>query len=52
MQNLPLFKGFDPYAMINPKTEHDVIALLNEAISELDNINEHIDNLFSKLDPK
>lgn len=38
--------GFDVYAMVTPRTQDDVIVLLNEALSELDNINMLFDEIF------
>ena len=33
---------FDPYAMVKPKTEEDLLVLLQEASRELDALNEHL----------
>lgn len=40
--------GFDPYAMVNPRTREDVILLLNEALAELAHINDLLDIVFEK----
>lgn len=50
MKHPELFKDFDPYAMVNPKTEGDVIALLDEALAELANIDQHLNILFSNCE--
>lgn len=43
--------GFDLYAMARPKTRADLIALADEALSELQSINEHLDKLFKPEPP-
>jgi hypothetical protein len=40
--------NFDLYAMVNPKNSRDQAAMLNEAISELQNINARLDALLSE----
>lgn len=40
-----ILQKFDPYAMIKPKSEEDILALLDEAISELDNLSDHLRNV-------
>lgn len=45
-----LFSKFDPYAMIHPKTEDDMCALLDEANSEMDNIGQHLQRLTQDLE--
>lgn len=37
---MSVLSKFDAYAMVNPKTEQDFIALLDEANAELDNISQ------------
>ena len=37
--------GFDIYAMVQPKNESDISALLDEALSELDILNTQLNNL-------
>jgi hypothetical protein len=41
---------FDPYAMVHPKTPKDYSALLDEAISEADNLKEHLRALTARLE--
>jgi hypothetical protein len=36
---------FNAYAMVNPKTDEDYIALLDEALAELDNLTEYMNRL-------
>lgn len=43
---MSILSKFDPRAMVNPKTPEDIIALLNEAIFELENINSILDKAF------
>ena len=38
------------YAMIDPQTEDDLISLLNEALSELKNINQILDDMYYSKD--
>lgn len=35
---MSILSKFDAYAMVNPKTKQDIIALLDEANAELDNL--------------
>lgn len=37
---------FDPYAMVCPKTEQDILALLDEAIAEAARLNEILSEIF------
>jgi hypothetical protein len=39
--------GFDIYAMVKPKTKADYIALLEEALSLIQQVNEHLDDVFN-----
>ncbi|WP_162570724.1 hypothetical protein [Variovorax sp. PBL-E5] len=38
--------GFDIYAMVKPKTKADYIALLDEALSLIQQVNEQLDAVF------
>lgn len=38
-------KYFDPLAMIHPKNDRDISAMLDEALAELRSINGHLENL-------
>lgn len=40
--------NFDLYAMIIPKNSRDQVAMLQEAVSELENINSRLDVLLSR----
>lgn len=42
------YLNFNLYAMVNPKSSHDQVAMLKEAISELANINSKLDELLAK----
>lgn len=42
--------NFDIYAMIKPKTDADISAMLDEALAELKNFNRLWDELFDELD--
>lgn len=42
--------GFDIYAMVNPKSEQDVLVLLDEALSELSNIHRILDDLYERCE--
>lgn len=42
--------NFDIYAMVEPKTGADVLALLDEALAELDNINLLLDKLIQNCE--
>ncbi|WP_313332243.1 hypothetical protein [Comamonas sp.] len=44
------FLQFDLYAMTEPKSEKDVIALLDEALYELSNLHAHMDTLFARCE--
>ena len=39
--------NFDIYTLVNPKDSRDMVAMLNEALDELENINSIIDKLLS-----
>jgi hypothetical protein len=43
---------FDIYAMVKPKTEADILALLAEARSELQRVNAHFKALHDSLKPR
>ena len=40
---------FDLYALVKPKTKADVAALAEEALNELENINEHLDSILKSI---
>lgn len=42
---MSILDKFDPYAMINPKTEEDFLALLDELHAEADNLTDILDRL-------
>lgn len=42
--------GFDIYAMVNPKSEQDVLNLLDEALSELGNIHRILDDVYARCE--
>lgn len=42
---MSILNKFDPYAMINPKTEEDFLALLDELNAEADNLTDILDRL-------
>jgi len=44
--------GFDIYAFVNPKTKEDYSALLDEALREADNINQHLKKMEGFLESK
>lgn len=39
------FTYFDPFAMIQPKDDRDMSAMLDEALAELRSINSHLTDL-------
>lgn len=39
---------FDPFAMIHPKNDRDIAAMLDEALAELKSINAHIGALLTE----
>lgn len=41
---------FDIYAMVDPKTDGDIIALLQEACRELDNLNKYLEELYEIME--
>lgn len=45
-----LLDTFDPYAMVQPKSEADVLALLDEAIAEAQNLNMLLDASLGSLE--
>jgi hypothetical protein len=40
--------NFDPFAMIHPKNDRDIAAILDEALAELRSINANLDNLLAE----
>ena len=53
MKHPELFKDFDPYAMAKPKTREDVIALLREMNSMLEDMLVLWESVFTlKKDPQ
>lgn len=39
--------NFDIYAMVQPKTSGDLVMILNEALSEIENINAALDEILA-----
>lgn len=44
--------NFNIYAFVKPTTPEEYVALLNEALSELDSLSKHIDDVTNSLNEK
>jgi len=42
--NKTILTKFDPYAMVNPKSQHDLYLLACELKAELENLAQHLQN--------
>jgi hypothetical protein len=47
---MSILSKFDAYAMVNPKTKQDIIALLDEANAELDNLSQILRQLTAQCE--
>lgn len=47
---MDILKTFDTYAFVAPKTERDVLALLDECIAELGHLNSLMDAVYARCE--